>query len=81
MFTISQAAVELNCSPSNVRSLIKKGLLAVVSTGANGKGYRVPQDALERFIVERRVQRQPERDTPTRSAARAPARPKLTFKR
>jgi excisionase family DNA binding protein len=49
---LSEVAVVLNTSLSNVYSLVSQGRLPIVRTGANGKGYRVVQADLERFIEE-----------------------------
>ena len=57
MNTFRQVAEKLGCSLSNVYGLKDAGLLAVVPTGAGGKGYRVTDEELERFIRERREHR------------------------
>lgn len=41
MLKLTEVAERLGCSLSNVYSLKDQGLLAVVLTGAGGKGYRV----------------------------------------
>lgn len=57
MLRFREVAERLNCSISNVYGLKEQGLLAVVTTGAGGKGYRVAPEELERFIREQREQR------------------------
>jgi excisionase family DNA binding protein len=57
MLRFRQVAERLGCSISNVYSLKEQGLIAVVSTGAGGKGYRVAEEELDRFIRERREHR------------------------
>ncbi len=54
MLKLVKVAERLGCSLSNVYSLKDQGLLAVVTTGAGGKGFRVAPEELERFIRERR---------------------------
>jgi excisionase family DNA binding protein len=59
LLKLSQVSERLNCSLSNVYSLVQSGRLSVISTGANGKGFRVSEEVLERFIEEGRRGRRP----------------------
>ena len=52
LLKISEVARALNTSPSNVYQLVARGVIPVVHTGANGKGYRVDPVDLERFIED-----------------------------
>jgi excisionase family DNA binding protein len=65
---LREVAETLNTSLSNVYSLVSQGRLPVVRTGANGKGYRVAQADLDRFIEEgkkgRRIAPPPEKLRP-----------------
>jgi excisionase family DNA binding protein len=54
MMKLSEVASRLNCSLSNVYSLVQGGRLSVISTGATGKGFRVTEEELLRFIEEGR---------------------------
>ena len=54
MLKLSQVAERLNCSLSNVYNLVTSGRLMVTPTGAGGKGYRVAEDELQRFLEESR---------------------------
>ena len=54
MLRLREVAERLNCSISNVYALKDAGLLAVIRTGAGGKGYVVEEAEVERFIRERR---------------------------
>jgi excisionase family DNA binding protein len=54
MLKLNQVAERLNCSLSNVYSLVASGKLAVTPTGAGGKGYRVAEDEFHRFVNEAR---------------------------
>ena len=54
MMKLSEVASRLNCSLSNVYSLVQSGRLFVISTGATGKGFRVTEEELLRFIEEGR---------------------------
>jgi excisionase family DNA binding protein len=62
MLRLSQVAERLNCSISNVYSLIEQGRLVAICIGANGKGYRVSESDLQSFLTEGR--RHPGRDAP-----------------
>jgi|GEM_PF-3289681 len=53
LLRVSQAAERLNCSRRHVYYLIDDGKLPFLSIGEK-KGYRIPEDALERFILRRR---------------------------
>jgi excisionase family DNA binding protein len=55
--TYREAAEYLRCSVTNIRQLVDRGALAVVPTGANGKGFKIEQSEIDRFISERRVLR------------------------
>lgn len=65
---LSEVARLLNTSLSNVYALVADGKLPVICTGANGKGYRVDPDDLQRFIDEgrkgRRITPPPEKLKP-----------------
>lgn len=63
MLRLREVAERLNCSLSNVYALIEQGRLATVSVGAGGKGYRVAEAELQRFLAERR--RHLGKETPT----------------
>ena len=52
MLRLREVAERLNCSVANVYALRDAGLLHCVATGANGKGFRVTLDELERRIAE-----------------------------
>jgi len=52
--TYKEAAELLRCSVTNVRLLVDRGALAVIPTGANGKGFKIEDEELRRFIDERR---------------------------
>ena len=54
MLKLSQVAERLNCSLSNVYNLVASGKLTVTPTGASGKGYRVSDDELQRFLSDAR---------------------------
>lgn len=54
MLRLREVAERLGCSISNVYALKDAGLLAVIRTGAGGKGFVVEEAELERFIRERR---------------------------
>lgn len=72
---ISEVAQRLNCSIANVYALRDAGRLVFVSTGANGKGFRVEESELERFIRESREHRGkdvPEFPTKTKPTAGSP---------
>ncbi len=56
LLRLSEVAERLKCSISNVHNLKDAGKLAVISTGASGKGYRVELEELERFIAQQRVE-------------------------
>ena len=56
LLRLSEVAEQLKCSVSNVHNLKAAGMLAVISTGASGKGYRVELAELERFIAQQRVE-------------------------
>ncbi len=71
MLKLSEVAERLNCSLANVYALRDAGLLVCVATGANGKGFRVTQEELERFVTERRAERRME--APTWSASSSPS--------
>ena len=68
MFKPTEVARMLNTSLSNVYSLIASGKLPVIRSGANGKGYRVAQTDLDRFMQEgkkgRRIAPPPEKLRP-----------------
>jgi excisionase family DNA binding protein len=49
---VNQVAERINASKRHVYHLIESGQLAALSLG-DKKGYRVPEDVLERFIAER----------------------------
>jgi excisionase family DNA binding protein len=70
MLKLSEVAVKLNCSVSNVYALVESNRLPVVPTGAGGKGYRVREADLEAFLEEsrhgRRPQTWPERTKPVK---------------
>lgn len=55
LLKLSKVAERLNCSVRNVHNLKDAGLLTVICTGANGKGYRVELSELERFMVQQRM--------------------------
>jgi excisionase family DNA binding protein len=59
LLKLNEVSQRLNCSLSNVYSLVQSGRLAVISTGATGKGFRVSEDELLRFIKEGRRGRRP----------------------
>ena len=59
LLKLSQVSERLNCSLSNVYALVDSGKLAAISTGAAGKGYRVPEEELQRFIEEGKKGRRP----------------------
>ena len=54
MLKLSEVAERLNCSLANVYALRDAGLLHCVATGAHGKGLRVEESELERFVADRR---------------------------
>lgn len=54
LLTLRQASEFLGCSLANVYALKDLGLLPVVSVGAGGKGFRIEQAELERWINQRR---------------------------
>ena len=68
LMKIAEVARALNTSLSNVYSLIASGKLPVIRSGANGKGYRVAQTDLDRFMQEgkkgRRIAPPPEKLRP-----------------
>jgi predicted site-specific integrase-resolvase len=51
---LREVAERLNCSVANVHALRDAGLLRCVATGADGKGLRVEDVELKRFIADRR---------------------------
>lgn len=51
MLRLKQVAERLQCSLSNVYALVQSGRLPVVTTGARGKGYRVSEDDLAKFLA------------------------------
>lgn len=72
MFKLTEVAARLNCSLANVYALKDAGLLVCVATGANGKGLRVEEEELERFLRERRERPgRTVRESPRRNAPRA----------
>ena len=54
MLKLSEVAERLNCSLTNVYALKDQGQLTVVATGAGGKGFRVAEEDLKKFIDEGR---------------------------
>jgi excisionase family DNA binding protein len=50
MLKLTQVALRLNTSLSNVYALIESGKLSFIRAGANGKGYRVTEEDLQLFI-------------------------------
>lgn len=70
MLKLTAVAERLNCSVANVYALKDQGLLAVISTGANGRGYRVSEEELARFLEERKANRRTE--SPTWPASSSP---------
>ena len=52
LLKFSQVAEILNCSLSNAYALGESGRLPIVRTGASGRGYRVAEEDLKRFINE-----------------------------
>jgi excisionase family DNA binding protein len=59
MLKLSDVAQRLNCSLSNVYALVESGRLDAVQIGATGKGYRVTEEELQRFIESNRRGRTP----------------------
>ena len=57
MLKVSEVAERLNCSIANVYALRDAGRLTFVATGATGKGFRVEQTELDRFIRDSREHR------------------------
>ncbi len=53
LFTHEEAAVKLLCSPRHIRDLMSRGELGYVRTDV---GRCVPDDAILRYIEERRVE-------------------------
>jgi len=56
MLRLRDVAVQLNCSLQNVHELIRRGLLACIRVGAGGRGLRVEEAELQRFLEGRRVE-------------------------
>jgi excisionase family DNA binding protein len=50
LLKLCQVSERLNCSLSNVYALVESGRLTVTITGAGGRGYRVTEAELNRFI-------------------------------
>jgi len=59
MLKVSQVAERLGCSLGNAYALIERGKLAAVKVGAGGRGYRVTEEELARFIEEGQQARRP----------------------
>jgi excisionase family DNA binding protein len=57
MLRLSQVAERLNCSLANVYALKDAGHLICIATGANGKGLRVSEEEINRFLQERMTYR------------------------
>ena len=70
MLKLSEVATMLRCSLSNVYSLVEQGKLAVISTGAGGKGFRVTEQEIERFKQEHEMKREREEVPIKRQAPR-----------
>jgi excisionase family DNA binding protein len=80
MLKLSQVADRLNCSLSNVYNLVASGKLTVTPTGAGGKGYRVAEAELQRFLDEGSKGRMPIPFSPrSRPSERAIARKTVWF--
>lgn len=60
MLKLSDVARRLNCSLSNVYSLVDSGRIIATSIGAAGKGYRVAEEDLQTFIDSRRKGKAPQ---------------------
>lgn len=54
MMSLKDAAAYLGCSKANIYALKDRGLISVSSVGAGGKGYRVAEEELRRFLEDRR---------------------------
>ena len=52
LLRVDQAAERLNCTRRHIYHLIDTGQLPALSIGRK-KGYRIPEDALEAFILRR----------------------------
>lgn len=52
LLRVDQTAERLNCTRRHIYYLIESGKLPALSIGKK-KGYRVPEDALETFILRR----------------------------
>ncbi len=50
LLRISQVATRLNCSRRHVYNLIDRGRLAAMSIGEKGRGKRVRESDLNRFL-------------------------------
>ena len=57
LVTVKQAAELLGCSKANLYSLLNGGELPFVCVGKS-KGYRIDVEDIERFIDQRKVQRE-----------------------
>jgi excisionase family DNA binding protein len=60
LLKMSEVSERLNCSISNVYSLDQCGRLSAICTGATGKGYRVAEEELQRFMDSRQHARAPQ---------------------
>lgn len=57
MLRLREVAERLNCSLANVYALKDAGHLICIATGANGKGLRVSEEEITRFLQERMTYR------------------------
>jgi excisionase family DNA binding protein len=55
LLSLREVADRLKCSIANVYALKDSGHLVCIATGANGKGFRVSEEELERFMTSRSV--------------------------
>ena len=60
LLRVSECAKRLNCSRKHVYYLIESAELAALSIGRNGKGLRVRECDLNKFIEDRSQQHQRE---------------------